>query len=124
MQTDLPLTGAAQTLPHVPQLEVALEVSTHEPLQLVSVPHSVPQLPDLQNVPTLHLFPHVPQCSEAELKSTQAPLHSLYPELQCNSQPALPQVAKPLPGASQTLPQARQFDVSVSNLTHVSAHAV
>jgi hypothetical protein len=48
-------------VPHVPQLDVALEVSTHEPLQLLSVPQSLPQLPALQTVPTPHLVAHVPQ---------------------------------------------------------------
>jgi hypothetical protein len=71
------LAGAVQTLPHVPQLDVALEVSTHEPLQLLSAPQSVPQLPDLQTVPTPHLFEQLPQWSEAELKSMHAPLQSV-----------------------------------------------
>jgi hypothetical protein len=61
LQTDLPLAGAVQTVPHVPQLEVALEVSTHEPLQLVRMPQSVPQLPDLQTLPTPHSFEQLPQ---------------------------------------------------------------
>jgi hypothetical protein len=54
LQTDLALAGAGHTVPHFPQSEVALEVSTHEPLQLLSVPQSVPQLPDLQTVPAAH----------------------------------------------------------------------
>jgi hypothetical protein len=72
LHTDLPLVGAEQTTPHLPQLEVALEVSTHEPLQLVSVPQSVPQLLPLQTFPGSHLVVQSPQCSESELKSTQA----------------------------------------------------
>ena len=75
--TDLPLVGAEQTTPHLPQLEVALEVSTHEPVQFVSVPQSVPQLPPLQTLPEPHLIVQFPQCSESELKSTQAPPQEL-----------------------------------------------
>jgi len=58
-------------------LDVALEVSTHEPLQLVSAPQSVPQLPDLQTMPAPHLIEQLPQWSEAELKSTHTPLQSV-----------------------------------------------
>jgi hypothetical protein len=64
--------GAEHTVPHLPQLEVALEVSTHEPLQLVNVPQSVPQVPDLQTLPAPQGFVQLPQCSESELKSTHA----------------------------------------------------
>jgi hypothetical protein len=105
-------------------LDVALEVSTHEPLQLVSAPQSVPHAPDLQTVPTAHLLVQVPQCSDADPKSTHSPSQSLYPELQCGSQPSLPHVTKPLSGLVQTLPHAPQFDVSASNLTQVLAQAV
>lgn len=124
MQTDLPFAGAVQIFPHIPQFEVALEVSTHEPLQLVSVPQSVPQLPDLQTAPAWHLFVQLPQRSESELKSTHTPLQLVYPELQCGSQPALPQVTKPLSGFEQTLPQPPQLEVSASNWTQVLAQAV
>ena len=77
LQTDLPFVGAEHTTPHFPQLEVALEVSTHEPLQFVNVPQSVPQLPPLHTMPEPHLFVQFPQCSESELKSTQALPHAL-----------------------------------------------
>jgi len=73
----LPFAGALQTVPHDPQFEVALEVSTHEPLQLVRLPQSVPQLPDLQTMPLSHFFVQIPQWSEAELRSMHSPLHSL-----------------------------------------------
>jgi hypothetical protein len=77
LQTDLPFAGTGHTVPHVPQLDVALEVSTHEPLQLLSDPQSLAQLPELQTEPALHCFVQLPQWSEAELKSTQAPLQSV-----------------------------------------------
>jgi hypothetical protein len=124
LHTDLPLLGAVQTFPHIPQLDVALEVSTHDPLQLLDVPQSVPQVPDLQTMPAPHLIEQSPQCSASELKSIQAPLQSLYPVLHCASQPELPQVAKPLSGLLQTLPQAPQLAVSASNLTQALPHAV
>jgi hypothetical protein len=75
--TDLAFAGDAQTVPHLPQLEVALDISTHEPLQLVSAPQSVPQSPNLQTAPVPHSFVQLPQCWESELKSTHAPLQSL-----------------------------------------------
>jgi hypothetical protein len=77
LQTDLPFVGAEHTVPHLPQLEVALEVSTHEPLQLVNVPQSAPHCPDLQTMPAPQRIGQVPQCSESELKSTQAPLQEV-----------------------------------------------
>jgi hypothetical protein len=59
-------------VPHLPQFDVALDVSTHEPLQLVSVPQSVPQLPDLHTLPAPHLIVQLPQWSVSELKSIHA----------------------------------------------------
>jgi hypothetical protein len=117
-------SGAGQTLSHCPQFDVALEVSTHEPLQFVNVPQSVPHFPDLQTMPAPHLFGQLPQCSESELQSTHAPLQLVYPELQWGSQPALPHVTKPLSGAVQTLPHAPQLEVSASNWTQVLEQAV
>jgi hypothetical protein len=76
-QTDLPFAGDVQTVPHAPQLDVALEVSTHEPLQLVSVPQSVPQAPDLQTMPAPQSFVQLPQCAESERRSTHAPLQDV-----------------------------------------------
>jgi len=76
-QTDLPFVGDVQTVPHAPQLDVALEVSTHEPLQLVSAPQSVPQVPDLQTMPAPHSFVQLPQCAEFDARSTQTPLQEV-----------------------------------------------
>lgn len=76
-QTDLPFAGALHTFPQLPQLDVALEVSTHEPSQLVSAPQSAPQLPEMQTIPLSHFLVQVPQWSEAELRSTHFPSHSV-----------------------------------------------
>jgi hypothetical protein len=77
LHTDLLFAGGLQTAPHLPQLDVALEMSTHEPLQLVSAPQSLPQVPDLHTAPAPHWVVQLPQWSESELRSTQAPLQSL-----------------------------------------------
>ncbi len=61
LHTGLALPGAKHTIPHLPQSDVALEVSTHEPSQLVSAPQSVPQLPPLHTMPAPHLFVQLPQ---------------------------------------------------------------
>ena len=67
------LAGAVQTVAHFPQFDVATEVSTQAPLQLVSEPQSLPQLPALQTVPGPHCPVQLPQCAELEFKSTHCP---------------------------------------------------
>ena len=70
------LSGGAQALPHLPQFEGELRVSTHEPPQLVSAPQSEPQVPALQTEPAAQLVPHLPQCAASDARSTQAAPHS------------------------------------------------
>ena len=60
-------------MPHAPQLEVSLVVSTHDAPQAVLLPQSVLQVPPWQNLPGPHIVPHAPQFFESELKSWQAP---------------------------------------------------
>jgi hypothetical protein len=77
LQTAVAFGGDAQTFWHLPQLDVALDVSTQEPPQLVRAPQSALQLPALQTVPAVHALPHTPQCAESELRSTHFPLQSV-----------------------------------------------
>lgn len=69
--------GAEQTLAHLPQLEVSESRSTHEPEHAVFEPQSVLHLPDLQTWPLSHAVVQLPQWSRFDVRSTQAPLHTL-----------------------------------------------
>ena len=70
------LSGGKQTLPHLPQFDGELRVSTHEPPQLVNAPQSEPQAPALQTEPAAQLVPHLPQCAASDARSTQTAPHS------------------------------------------------
>lgn len=72
-QTGMAFAGAWQTVPHLPQFDVAFEVSTQAPSHWVKVPQSAPQMPDLQTDPASHGVVQVPQCSESDFKSTHIP---------------------------------------------------
>jgi hypothetical protein len=59
------LTAPAQTLLHVPQFDVSVSVTTHEPLQSV-VPAAHPvslHIPLAHTSLPLHAMPHMPQFS-------------------------------------------------------------
>ena len=71
------LLGAVHTTPHWPQFDESLAVFTHEPLQLVSVPQLLVQLPDLQTVALPQLVAQSPQCCELDCMSTHEPLQSV-----------------------------------------------
>jgi hypothetical protein len=66
-----------QTVPHVPQFEGSVVVSTHVP------PH--PVFPGAQHKPLLHVapavqtVPHAPQLLESELRSRHAPPQFVVP---------------------------------------------
>jgi len=77
LQTAVALRGGTHVFWHLPQLDVALDVSTQEPPQLVRAPQSALQVPALQTVPPPQAVPHTPQCAESELRSTHAPLQSV-----------------------------------------------
>ena len=77
LQVACPLLGAAHTVPHVPQFDGEVRVSTHEPPQFVSVPQLVPHAPALQTAPATQALPQVAQFFASESKSTHAPLHSV-----------------------------------------------
>jgi hypothetical protein len=117
------LAGAGQTVPHFPQLEAALEVSTHDPPQLVRVPQSPPQMPVLQTLPLGHTVAHLPQWVESELRSMQAPLQLVKPGLHTTSQTLLVQTAAPFVGTRHTVPHFPQLATSVSSFTQLLPHA-
>lgn len=93
LQTAVALGGEVQDFVQFPQWDVALEVSTQDPPQLLSAPQSALQVPALHALPAPQAVPQAPQCSESELRSTHMPSHSVYPELQRISHPLLPQAA-------------------------------
>jgi len=74
VQVAVALVGAGHTVPHFPQFELALDVSTHDPPQLVRVPQSAPQAPFLHTLPPAQAVAHFPQWAESEPRSTHAPL--------------------------------------------------
>jgi len=76
VHTGFAFGGALHTVPHPPQFEVSLAVSTHEPLQSVFVPQSVEQAPALQTLPAGHAVAQSPQCAAFESTSTHAPPHA------------------------------------------------
>ena len=63
-QTGMAFVGDVQTVPHLPQLDVSVAMSTHEPLQLVCVPQLLVQLPALHTVPAPQTVAQSPQCWE------------------------------------------------------------
>jgi len=77
LQTAVALGGGRHAFWHLPQLDVALEISTQEPLQLVSAPQPALHAPALHTEPAPHAVPQAPQCDESLLRSTHAPLHSV-----------------------------------------------
>jgi hypothetical protein len=72
VQTGFAFGGALQAAPHLPQLEVSLPRFTHDPPQLVSVPHSVVQSPALHTVPMPQTVPQLPQCLVSDCRSMHA----------------------------------------------------
>jgi hypothetical protein len=82
LHTAVALAGEVQEFVQFPQWDVALEVSTHDPPQLVRAPQSVLHAPALHTLPAPQAVPHIPQCAESELRSTHTPSQSVYPELQ------------------------------------------
>ena len=75
-QVGVALTGGMHTLSQLPQCEVLLVRSTHEPSQLVVVPGQAPlaHLPAVHTSDPLHATAQSPQCAPSEVKSTQLPL--------------------------------------------------
>jgi hypothetical protein len=74
-QIGLALAGAGQTLPHMPQFEVLVARSTHEPLQLVVPPvHVSLHVPSVHTCEAVQAVGQVPQCALSDLRSTQDPL--------------------------------------------------
>ena len=62
LQSGMALVGEVQTVPHLPQFEVSLLRSTHEPEHAVSVPQSLAQTPALHSMPEPHTVVQSPQC--------------------------------------------------------------
>jgi hypothetical protein len=73
LQVGVALGGAGHTVPHLPQLDVSLATSTHEPLQSVLAPQLVAHLPAMHTVPLAHTLLQSPQCWALVCRSTHAP---------------------------------------------------
>lgn len=63
-----------QAIPQPPQLLVSLEVSTHEPLHIVSLPEHAHD-PLTHGASNGHVLPHWPQLFGSDETSTHDPLH-------------------------------------------------
>jgi hypothetical protein len=103
------------TVPHAPQLEVSLPVSTQDVPHVVLLPQSALQLPALQTVPAPQALLQLPQCFESEFSSTQRLPHRLYPALQLRPHCPPAQLATPLAAPGQAWPQVPQFWESESS---------
>jgi hypothetical protein len=83
VQVQAPLKQASsptQVVPHVLQFFLSLLVSTHEPPQLVRPPlHALEQAPLWQTWAAVHARAQTPQFSWLIARSTQAPLHLVWP---------------------------------------------
>src|SRR4051812_38825028 len=124
LQTGMAFAGVGQTLSQVPQFEVLVSRSTHDPLQFVAAPpHTVVQVPPLQTC-AVHTVGQAPQWLLSDLKSTHAPPQSVYPKLQATPQPDALHTALPLGTLRQILPHVPQFCVSPSSLTHTPLHGL
>jgi hypothetical protein len=64
------LLGAAQVVPHLPQLDVSLVRSTQEPLHAVNAPQSVEHTPALHTFPVSQAVLQLPQWSPSARVST------------------------------------------------------
>jgi hypothetical protein len=109
-----PLAGAGQAMPHPLQLAGFLVVSTQAPVQLIDpAGHELKQWPPLHTsfVPQGWLQP--PQCAGFMSVLTHALPHWTNPVLQVPPHTLAAQVAMPLAGALQTLPQVLQLAVSM-----------
>jgi hypothetical protein len=100
-----------QVFPHVPQLEVLVDVSTQVPL------HAVIPLPHVQTLamhvcPVPQVLPHVPQLEALVEVSTQVPPHAVMPL------PHVQTLATQLCPVPQVLPHTPQFMLSVATLVH------
>ena len=70
--------SAAHMVPHVPQFELSVWVSTHVPPQFVC-PAGQVQAPLWHVEPPVHAVPQVPQLLLSVWVSTQEPLQSVWP---------------------------------------------
>ena len=66
LHTGTPLVGALQVAPHLPQFAGSVCTFTHEPLQLVFVPHAIVHLPALHTLPAPHAVMQFPQCRASD----------------------------------------------------------
>jgi len=71
VQTGVAFGGELQAVPHLPQFAVSVPRFTHEPLQLVWVPHSVVHEPPLHTMPAPQTLAQLPQCLVSDCKSMQ-----------------------------------------------------
>jgi hypothetical protein len=71
VQTGIAFGGAVQAVPHLPQFDVSLLRLTHEPLQLVWLPHSVVHDPALHTVPAPQTVAQLPQWLLSDCRSMQ-----------------------------------------------------
>ena len=56
------LVAPGHTMPHIPQFDVSVAVSTHEPLQsVVPAGHPIWHEPSVHTMAPVHDLPHMPQ---------------------------------------------------------------
>ena len=101
-----------QLLPHLPQFEASLDVSTHAPLQLACPPSQV-QRALWQDSFAAHTKAHAPQLLLSLCRLTQAPAHALRPVAQLELQTPFEQTCP----CAQALPQAPQLALALLTST-------
>ena len=74
LHTGAAFAGALHTMPHAPQLEVSVLVSTQEDPHVVLLPQSVLHVPLWHTLPLGQTVAQAPQCAGSELSSTHLPL--------------------------------------------------
>jgi len=109
----------AHRFPQPPQLALSESSSTQvEPHALSPLPHTSVQTLDTQVLLPEQVSLHAPQLSAFEVRSTQTPLQSLWPDGQVQTPPLHVAVA------GHVLPQPPQLVVSELSLTHDAPHCV
>jgi hypothetical protein len=110
-------------MPHVPQLETSVIVSTQLPLQSI-VPDGQPQVPEAHSSPASHAVSQSPQWASSVMRSTQIASASM-PQIIIGaghaSVHAPPEQDSPM---GHSLPQEPQFASSVIVSTQAAPHRI
>jgi hypothetical protein len=105
-------TPAGHTLPHAPQFEALLSVSTQTPKQSTLIPPGHRHAPSMHWKPARHALPHAPQLSSSSSRFAQVPPQSRVPvgHTHAPDWQSCP--------ARHSLPQAPQLVGSLARSTH------